>query len=267
MNEDTIRTIHYLISKSLPGKYAPGRYRAEQNYVVNRITQRRIFLPPSAEDVPVLMQEFVTWLNSEQNLPGAIKAALAHLNLVAIHPFADGNGRTARVVDSLVMYGSGFKSQDLVSLEAYFGRDNRGYYEAFASVLGPRYAPPHDVTEWIEYYLHAHVEQAGITIQEIRNMVAEMDRLQEVFGSEGLSISQTIVLWLASRRSRISNRAYRTITGRSAQSAVVDFRKLMDKDLLVRTGKGRSTAYVPSQRVRNAFNEIRQKISEEPEPL
>ena len=256
VTEDTIRSVHYLITKSLAGAYVPGRYRTQQNYVVDRRTNRRIFLPPSDEHVQGLMKEFVDWLNSKQDYPPPIKAALTHLNLVAIHPFLDGNGRTARVVDALVLYQGGFKDQDLVSLEAYFGRDNRGYYEALSSALGPHYSPPRDVTSWVEYHLLGHVRQAQDAVRIGGETATGLDGLWAAFGAEGLSPRHIVALWLACTKGRVSNRAYRSITGRSTQSVVTDFNKLMDVGLLLRVGRGRSAVYVPSERVRDVFDSI-----------
>ena len=267
ITRDVLRTIHYLVSKSLPGKYAPGQYRSDQNYVVDRTTTRRMFLPPSPGDVPGLMDELVAWLNRDQEIPVPIKAALAGLNLVAIHPFLDGNGRAARLTDSLALYQGGFKAQELVSLEAYLGRDTLGYYRALASALGVRYAPPGDCTVWIEYYLHAHVEQARVTIREVAEQVREFDGLAEAFRPESLSVWQLVALWVSCRRGHISNRAYRSITGRSPQSAVSDFSVLMEKGGLVRVGRGRGVSYVPSDRVLQVYDAIREEISLGPDSL
>ena len=263
ITEDTIRAVHYLISKDLPGFYAAGRYRTEQNYVVDRITTRRIFIPPAAGDLASLMKEFIDWFHSDTRFPTPIKAALVHLNIVAIHPFFDGNGRTARVLDSLALYGGGFKSQELVSLEAYFGRDNRGYYEALATSLGPSFTPTRDVSSWVEYYLRAHVEQAKSAILEFSQMVAELDSFHERFGPEVIALPQVFALWIASDTGRITNRGYRSIAGRSAQSAAADLAKLVDDGLLIRTGRGRASAYVPSREVSEALQEIRRQLLNE----
>ena len=213
-------------------------------------------MPPPPEDVPVLMREFVTWLNSDRELSVPIKAALTHLNMVAIHPFLDGNGRAARVVDSLVLYGGGFKDQNLVSLESYFGRDNRGYYQALSSALGPYYSPPRDVTRWVEYHLQAHVAQAQAAVQFSSETTAELDGLWEALGPEELHSRHIVALWLACREGRVSNRKYRNITDRSAQSAAADFSMLTENGLLVRVGRGRSVVYLPSQRTRDIFDKI-----------
>ena len=263
ITEETIRAVHYMVGKSLPGKYAPGRYRTEQSYIVDRNSSRRIFVPPPPERVPDLMRELVSWLNSGQALPSTIRAALAHLNLVAIHPFLDGNGRTARLVDTLIMYIGGFRSQELVSIESHFGRDSQGYYRAISAALGPRYSPSESVTAWLEYYLNAHVEHATSAGQVYAEIVAEIDGLQGAFGLEGLSTSQILALWLSCRRGRITNRMYRGMTEHSAQSAATDFAKLMDKDLLARVGRGRSVAYVPTARVQEAFDAIWEGVAQE----
>ena len=160
LSEDTVKAVHFIVTKSLPGGYNPGRYRSGQNFVINSATQRRLFRPPPPERVQPLMDEYVRWLNtSQEGLSPYYKAGLAHLNFVAIHPFDDGNGRTARVLEALVLYLAGYKSQELVSLEEYFGLDTQGYYSAIADALGPFYEPEgRDVTPWVEYYLRAHAE-------------------------------------------------------------------------------------------------------------
>lgn len=260
ISDDVLHTIHYLVTKSLPGAYGPGQYRTEQNYVVDRLTGRRVFLPPPPENVPELMGEFVQWLNRDDTLPATYKAGLAHLNLVAIHPFLDGNGRTARVLDALVMYRGGFRSQYLVSLEAHFGRDTQGYYRALSASLGPHYAPPQDVTPWMEYYSVAHLQEAEAAVTYTRELVAELDGLAEALKAEGLSRWQLAILFSACRTGHISNRIYRFITKRSHQSAVADFAKLIAKGLLVRAGRGRSVGYLPSERTQNTFQQIRSTL-------
>lgn len=260
ITEETIRTIHYLVSKSLPGDYSPGKYRTIQNFVVDRISQRRLFLPPIPEKVPELMKDFVAWVNTRDELPTVYKAALAHLNLVAVHPFVDGNGRTARVLDSLVMYQGGFRSQDLVSLEAYFGKDTQGYYNALSSALGSTYSPQRDVSAWINYYLEAHTKQAQAAVQVVRQMEAEWNGVEAALKDEGFSPWQIGTLWLTLRRGRMTNREYRGITGRSSISAWSDLRRLVESGWLVSFGRGRNVVYAPSTKAKDLYEEIRGRI-------
>lgn len=262
VSDDLIRAVHYLVTKSLPGAYRPGQYRTDQNFVVDRISQRRLFFPPPAHEVPELMRELAEWLSSPQpeGMSPLFVAALTHLNFVAIHPFVDGNGRTARLLDTFVMYRGGFTSEELVSLEAYFGRDTQGYYRAIAGALGPRYQPQRDVTVWIDYYLQAHVEEAKATADEMDQMVAQMEAVENAFQDRGVTTQQAMVAWWACYRGLATSRAYQSVLGKSHQTAARDFAKLVRLGLLVRVGKGRSTGYVASEEVRDVFNRAQSTI-------
>ena len=265
ITEDNVRTIHYLLSKSLPGGYDPGRYRTVQNFVIDRLTDRRVFFPPRESEVPDLMGELLDWLNSEREMPPTYRAALAHLNLVAVHPFLDGNGRTARVLETLLMYQADYRSQALVSLEAYYGRDTRAYYDGLRASLGPRYGPDRaDVTPWIDYSLRAHIEQANGAVESVRRVVAEVDGLWEAFEGEGVTPWQNLALWIACRWGRASNRDYRLIAARSSQPAAGDLSKHVELGLLQRIGMGRSTVYVATPRVRVVFD-LAQPNTEDPD--
>ena len=266
IRNDIIRSIHFMLTKSLPGDYAPGQFRSDQNYVVDRNTNRRIFLPPSHDRVVPLMAELVEWVNQMDELPPVYKAALAHLNLVAIHPFKDGNGRTARVLESLIMYMGGYKSEELVSLESYYGKDTQGYYRALSSALGPEYRPPRDVTPWIDYYVDAHARQAEEALYEIREFHVELEEFHEALAAQDLSFWQVGTLWLTCRRGQLSNRAYRNTTNRSNISAWNDFKVLMGKGWIERIGRGRSVTYIPSAKGWEMFGKVRNKVRETLEP-
>jgi hypothetical protein len=94
------------------------------------------FVGPDADDVPALVDEVVDWLASEQDAYIVVRAAMAHLNLVSVHPFEDGNGRVSRVVQSLVLGRDGVLGPDLASIEDYLGRNTRAYYDVLRLVQG-----------------------------------------------------------------------------------------------------------------------------------
>ena len=263
ITEESIRTIHFLVTKNLSASYAPGRYRTEQNFVVDRNGARRVFFPPPPEEVPVLMSEYATWLNSRHEYPPPIKAALAHLNLVAIHPFFDGNGRTARVLESLVMYAGGFKAEELVSLETYYGQDNQAYYQALSSALGPRYSPPRDTTPWVRYHVEAHAQQSQEAVRQFHTAMDEFFGMDLLLDPFDLTPDQLVGAVMACHLSSITNREYRQATDRSTQGAIADFNALIEKGLLARVGGGRSTAYVPSERLQEIYSDVISKTESE----
>ena len=256
VSEDTVKAVHFIVTKSLPGDYNPGRYRSGQNFVVDRATRRTLFRPPPPERVQPLMDEYVRWLNtSQEGLSPYYKAGLAHLNFVAIHPFDDGNGRTARVLEALVLYLAGYKSQELVSLEEYFGLDTQGYYHAIADSLGPSYEPEgRDVTPWVEYYLRAHAEQAGAAAAEQEAIMAQVDALWQTFaGRVEESLDQIYGLLNACRLGSITNSVYQEVAGIGNQTAARRLAQMVNAGLLTRHGRGRATRYIPTEAVLRVF--------------
>ncbi len=256
ITEETVKTIHFLVTKSLPGGYNPGQYRFVQNFVINSATQRPLFRPPPPDRVQPLMEEYVQWLNTaREGLPPYYRAALAHLNFVAIHPFDDGNGRTARILEALVLYLAGYRSQELVSLEAYFGRDTQGYYRAIADSLGPTYDPQdRDVTPWTDYYLHAHAAQANAAAAREQLIRAQADALGDAFAAQLWGdFDRLIGLWVACRLGVITNSDYREFTSVGNQTAARHLRGMVAAGLLVRRGRGRGIHYVPTETVLRVY--------------
>lgn len=149
ITEGLIREIHKLLVKGVRGNSAdPGNYRKIQNYVVDAIDNRIIYTPPLPQDVPYLMREFVEWLNIPKDISAILVAGIAQFQFVHIHPFIDGNGRTARLLCTLVLYKSGYDFKRLFSLSEYYDKNRRGYYDALQSVRKNEM----DMTTWLEYF-------------------------------------------------------------------------------------------------------------------
>lgn len=143
--ESTIRVVNSTVMNSLSDDRL-GRYRDGPVTVGP-------YSPPDPLALPGLMQGFVAWLRGCQDHP-VVRAALLHLNLVAIHPFADGNGRTARVLSTLELIRSGVRAPELLSVETYLAAHRDEYFERLHTTLGDSYQPDrHSATEWVEYYV------------------------------------------------------------------------------------------------------------------
>jgi Fic family protein len=144
-----IREIHKRLVRGVRGNAAaPGEYRRVQNYVANSVTKEIIYTPPPPQDVSPLMTQFVSWLNSEQDVHPILVAGIAQFQLVHIHPFLDGNGRTARLLSMLCLYRKGYDFKRLFTLSEYYDRDRANYYGAIQSVR----AQDLDLTKWLEYF-------------------------------------------------------------------------------------------------------------------
>ena len=149
ITEDLIKKIHRILVKDVRGgSLEPGRYRRVQNYVVNSLTGEIIYTPPPPSKVPKLMKEFVRWLNEETSISPVLIAGIAQYQFVDIHPFLDGNGRTARLLCTLILYQNGYDFKKLFSLSEYYDKDRPSYYNAIQSVRNNDM----DMTYWLEYF-------------------------------------------------------------------------------------------------------------------
>jgi Fic family protein len=132
-------------------------YRDGRNIIRDSRSRRIVYMPPEAKDVPPLMKALVNWLASSpgDSLPCPLRAGIAHYQFATIHPWYEGNGRTARVLTTLILHLGGYGLKGLYSLEEYYARDPGGYYAALT--VGPshnyyRGRSEADITEWVEYF-------------------------------------------------------------------------------------------------------------------
>lgn len=156
LTEDLIRRLHALVDKGLRAKPTP--YRDGQNVIRDSATGAIVYLPPEAKDVPGLMAEMATWFNQaeKEGVPVPLLAALVHYQFVTIHPFYDGNGRTARLVATFVLHRGGYGLNGYFSLEEHHAKDLGAYYRALAVYSHHNYymgRAKADLTPWLEYFL------------------------------------------------------------------------------------------------------------------
>jgi Fic family protein len=152
ITEGLIREIHRRLVEDVRGNTAqPGQYRTLQNYVANSKTKEIIYTPPAPYDVPILMAELADWLQNEQTIPPVLAAGIAQFQLVHIHPFVDGNGRTSRLLSTLCLYRSGYDFKKLFTISEYYDRNRQDYYHALQSVRNDNM----DMTSWLEYFCKA----------------------------------------------------------------------------------------------------------------
>ena len=150
ITEGLIREIHKrLVEGVRGGKAAPGQYRKVQNYVVNSATGQTVYTPPPAHDVPILMAEMVAWLSDPGQLHAVLVSGVAQFQLVRIHPFLDGNGRTSRLLSTLCLYRAGYDFKRLFTISEYYDRDRAAFYGAIQSVREHGM----DTTVWLEYFV------------------------------------------------------------------------------------------------------------------
>lgn len=157
VSELHIRMLHALVMAEGRTRVKPTAYRDGQNVIRDSANRRIVYMPPEAQDVPILMSALVAWLETaeRQDLPCPIRAGIAHYQFATIHPYYDGNGRTARLLTTLILHRGGYDLKGLYSLEEYYARKLGSYYGALT--VGPshnHYAGRQeaDITNWVEYF-------------------------------------------------------------------------------------------------------------------
>ncbi len=168
IKEKQIRMIHgQVMAGGKKGAATP--YRDGQNVIKDSVSGRIVYMPPVAKDVPPLMAGLSRWLSqTAETVPCPLRAALAHYQFATIHPYHDGNGRTARLLTNLVLHLGGYGLKGIYSLEEYYARDLTAYYGAIA--VGPSHnyyegRAEADITAWLEYFVIG-MEQAFLKVEE-----------------------------------------------------------------------------------------------------
>ncbi len=156
ITETTIQILHALAMSDGRSNVKPTPYRDGQNVINDSSSGKIVYMPPEAKDVPMLMDSLVKWIHENLNLPCPLVAALSHYQFATIHPYYDGNGRTARLLTTLILHLGGYDLKGLYSLEEYYAKNLLGYYKAIS--VGPSHnyyfgRAESDITEWIEYFI------------------------------------------------------------------------------------------------------------------
>ena len=176
----------------------PGTWRPGSIYVRDDRTGRIVYEGPEAKEVPVLVDELLKTLNSDASIAPLIRAAMAHLNFVMIHPFSDGNGRMARCIQTLVLAREGILEPEFCSIEEYLGRSTQEYYDTLALVGKGGWNPRNDARPWIRFCLTAHYRQARIIVRRIEETRRVWGRTRT--SSTGIRTTRTLPICIGGCR-------------------------------------------------------------------
>ena len=232
VTEGLIREIHKrLVEGVRGGEGGPGMYRLVQNFVAHSVTREVIYTPPPPAEVPALMQELVAFLRADSAIHPVLVAGIAQFQLVHIHPFLDGNGRTSRLLSTLWLYRSGYDFKRLFTLSEFYDRDRSRFYRALQGVREQGM----DLTGWLEFFV------AGLATQlaEVKTRGELAIRSDLLAREHGLNPRQTLaldhvlahgVLTLAELERKLPETSRRTLQR--------DLKGMLGKGLLREVGAG-----------------------------
>jgi Fic family protein len=174
ITEKIIQTLHALILAEEKAKAKPTPYREAQNVIRDGRTHAIVYMPPEAKDVSNLMKGMVNWIRGASTIPCPIVAGIAHYQFATIHPYYDGNGKTARLLTTLILHLGEYDLKGLYSLEEYYARNLVAYYEAISIGDSHNYymgRAEADITKWVGYF----VEGMAISFENVLKRMTEAD--------------------------------------------------------------------------------------------
>jgi len=209
--------------------------------VGNMITGEVIFMPPPSENVPWLVDALLEWFNSPEaeEIDPVIVAGVTHYEIARIHPFIDGNGRTARTMATLTLYKRGFDLKRFFALDDYYDHDRGSYYAALRRVD----PTTRDLTGWLEYFTGG----VAVSIKEVRDRVLGLSKDVKFLKERGqIALTERqmrIIEWMM-EKGKITNRDVREIFEISNRAALNEISRLIELKVIKQMGKGRSVHYV-----------------------
>jgi len=228
ISEGIIREVHKILVKGVRGENAdPGNYRNIQNYVINSHTKEVIYTPPGALDVPHLMRAFEEWINKAEDLSPILVAGIAQFQFVHIHPFIDGNGRTARLLSTLILYKTGYDFKRLFTISEYYDKDRPAYYQSIQAVRNNNM----DMTGWLEYFIDGLRSQMAEIQTKGEQLIKQDGQLQKI-KKIGLNKRQEKAIKHLIIKGTLSVNGYQTVVSCIRRTAQRDLEDLVEKKVI-----------------------------------
>ncbi|MFG2086323.1 MULTISPECIES: Fic family protein [unclassified Spirillospora] len=246
-----LNALHWMLQGHRHTSRKPaGQWRRGPIHVTDpRDASIAAYTGPDADQVPALIEELIDWLNSDNGTHPLIRAAMAHLHLVSIHPWADGNGRMSRSLQTLLIAREGVLAPEFSSIEAWLGRPGNTweYYRELAG-RGARYLPDQDVSSWIRFNLTAYHQQAQTVRGRLDRAAGVWRALAEFAEETGRDERTVTALHDVAMTGRVRRLRYERAEGLSLQQAQRDLRDLVTAEILTPVGRTRARYYTAGPR-------------------
>jgi len=257
LDPSLVRSLHYMLLSHDIGK-SPGRFRTGPIFVRDERADKTVYEGPPFASVPALLDELMLEVAAAQtDVPVYVRAAMAHLNLVMIHPFRDGNGRMARCLQTLVLSRDQVAAPVFSSIEEFLGHNTEDYYAVLAVTADGKWQPARDTTAWVRFNLRAHHIQAQTVLARNAETAALWNGVEALVDREGLPERSVPAVFDAAYGLRLRRSSYERSTGVEAKTATRDLAALVSAGLLLAEGEKRGRQYRGSEALRALRSEAR----------
>lgn len=235
ITEDLILLLHKDITCGLLDEtYFEGHYKIINNSIKNKKTDEIRYIPPTPDEVPKLMKDLIEWINNESNdLHPVIVAGIVHYEIVRIHPFKDGNGRTARALASLILFLRSFDVKKYFSLDEQYNINRTAYFDALKSADDSG-----DLSQWLEYF----AEGVSISVNTIFKMISDIPTV--VDKPVELNEKQIEIVHFVFQNEKVTRVEIEELCDITTEDALKVIKELENMEILKTQGKGRGTYYI-----------------------
>jgi Fic family protein len=237
LTTDLLLQVHQGVTQELLPAFQSGRFRQIPVIVQEPRTGEVVYLPPDHGEVAMLVADLLAFVEANRpTLDPLILAGLFHKQMVIIHPFVDGNGRTTRLLTNLLLSGLGLNLLHLFSFENYYNQNVARYFQ-HVGIFGNYYelVETLDFTPWLEYFAE------GI-LDELLRVEKEVAKVQATPATSLKPHHQQILVYL-DEHGFITDQDYARLTARAKATRTLDFNYLIQLGLITRQGRGRGVYY------------------------
>lgn len=258
IDTSAMRSMHYMMLAHDLSK-SPGQYRAGPIYVHDEKRDLVVYEGPEPGRLPELMEELAVSLRADLDIDPLVRGAMAHLNLVMIHPYRDGNGRMARALQALTISRQTIVEPAFSSIEEWLGHNIDDYYQVLTATGQGSWRPRPDAHLWAAFNIRAHHMQAQTVAQRVDEASEIWKELDDLISSNHLPERVTGMLYEAVLGYRIRRHGYMKLTGVEKHTATRDLGRLVDLELLHARGETRGRHYLAGDRLRQLHEECRRR--------
>ncbi|KKP69808.1 hypothetical protein A2X44_05045 [candidate division CPR3 bacterium GWF2_35_18] len=233
--------VHKIVGYGIIPDVYCGKFRNKQVVIRNTKTQKISYVPPSYLEVEDKVSELLSWLKSqkEADIHPVIKSGLFHCQFVKIHPFVDGNGRTARALTTLILYLDGYDIKKFFCLDEYYDHDLKRYYQALQSVT----EFDQDYTFWLEYFTNGLLEEF-LKIKQKVLKISRDQRIKKSIGQVYLTERQEKIVEYLQEIGRLQNQDFPKILSNVSEDTFLrDLKELIVKKVIKKRGKTKAAFY------------------------
>lgn len=238
LSSSLILKIQEQVTEGLLPKFETGKLRQKPVVVRNPRTGEIIYLPPDVKDVEPLLGDLINFVNDKkEQIDPLILSGIFHKQMVIIHPFMDGNGRTTRLATKVLLAKLGLDTFNLFSFENYYNNNITKYFQTVGE-----YGNYYDIVSRIDFSLWLEYFTEGI-IDDLLRVQKLLPKIQ-LTPKTSLLPHHLKILEYIYNKGFITDKDYAKLVGRAKSTRAIDFQKLIELSLIERKGKGKATYYI-----------------------